>query len=152
VSPSGSGGSETERAEAADRTTPDPELLADRAGGPVDALVERETSAAAAEAGRIGGPGGGSAGEDPAMAPVEEAGGGEAEGFEQAEADLVEAASHGDPAPDPTRVAFTPEAESDESTARYGEPDEEDVTEVVRDPRDDRGDDPGEGPGLASER
>lgn len=33
---------------------------------------------------------------DPAMAPVFEAGGGEAEGFEMAEDDLVEHASHGD--------------------------------------------------------
>lgn len=33
---------------------------------------------------------------DPAMAPVREAGGGEAEGFELAEEELVEHASHGD--------------------------------------------------------
>ena len=87
-----------------------------------------------------------------ALRAVEEAGGGEAEGFEQAEADLVEAASHGDPAPDPTQVAFTPEAESDEATARYGEPDEEDVTEVVRDPSEKASDDPGEGHGIAADR
>lgn len=33
---------------------------------------------------------------DPAMAPVREAGGGESEGFEMAEEELVEHASHGD--------------------------------------------------------
>lgn len=33
---------------------------------------------------------------DPAMAPVYEAGGGESEGFEQAEEALIEHASHGD--------------------------------------------------------
>jgi hypothetical protein len=43
----------------------------------------------------LDGPGGDSA-VDPAMQPVIEAGGGVAEGFEQAEADLVEHASHGD--------------------------------------------------------
>ena len=37
--------------------------------------------------------------------PVEEAGGGEAEGFEQAEEELIEHASHGDPAPDPSELA-----------------------------------------------
>ncbi len=34
--------------------------------------------------------------DDPAMAPVYEAGGGESEGFEMAEDDLIEHASHGD--------------------------------------------------------
>src|SRR4051812_21410177 len=152
VSPVGGTGSDTERAERADSMTPDPELLSDRAGGPVDALVEQETNAAAAEAAGIGGrvdpegPG------DPALDPVYQAGGGEQEGFELAEEELVEHASHGDPAPDPTDAAFTPERESDLSTARYGEPDEEDVTEVVRDPRETAEDDPGEGPGLAADR
>ena len=35
----------------------------------------------------------------------DEAGGGEAEGFEQAEEELIEHASHGDPGPDPTNLA-----------------------------------------------
>jgi hypothetical protein len=35
---------------------------------------------------------------DPAMVPVLEAGGGESEGFEMAEAELIEHASHGDDA------------------------------------------------------
>jgi len=56
---------------------------------------QEETEAAAAEAGRIGG----IAGDedlDPALRPVIEGGGGEAEGFEEAEAALIEHASHGD--------------------------------------------------------
>jgi hypothetical protein len=116
--------------------------------------VERETEAAEAEAGAIGG----RAGDedlDPAQRPLTEAGEGEAEGFEEAERELIEAAEHGDPAGDPLADAAAPEAESDRSTAAYGEPDEVDPTEVVRDPDLDPGeaeDDPGEGPGRASER
>jgi hypothetical protein len=65
--------------------------------------------------------------------PVREAGGGEAEGFEMAEEELVNAASHADPiAVEP----FPPEVESDRSGAVYGEPDELDSTEVNRDPSD----------------
>jgi hypothetical protein len=68
-----------------------------------DARFERrEAEQAAAEAARIGGrPGdvGDMSGDgeiDPAERPVVEAGGGEAEGFEQAESALIEHASHGD--------------------------------------------------------
>jgi hypothetical protein len=50
--------------------------------------------------------------QDPAWQPVEEAGGGESEGFEQAERELIEHAEHGDPAPDPSTEAFPPEEES----------------------------------------
>lgn len=56
---------------------------------------QEETEAAAAEAARIGGVAG-DEGLDPAQRPVIEGGGGEAEGFEQAEAALIEHASHGD--------------------------------------------------------
>jgi hypothetical protein len=55
----------------------------------------RETEAAAVEAARIGGVAGDEE-LDPAQRAVIEAGGGEAEGFEQAEALLIEHASHGD--------------------------------------------------------
>ncbi|MBI5106682.1 MAG: hypothetical protein HZB46_17155, partial [Solirubrobacterales bacterium] len=157
VTAAGAGASEAEREEAATATAPDPEVLQRQAGGPVDQLVEEETSAAAAEAGAIGGRAGSRAAEDPAMEPVYEAGGGEAEGFEEAEAELIEAASHGDSRANPIEDAITPEVESDLSTAAYGEPDEEDVTEVTRDvdpatgkPREE--DDPGEGPGIAADR
>jgi hypothetical protein len=40
---------------------------------------------------------------------VREAGGGEAEGFELAEEELIEHASHGDPSPDPSNLAGKPE-------------------------------------------
>jgi hypothetical protein len=61
-----------------------------------------------------------------AARPVEEAGGGVAEGFEEAERQLEEEASHGDAGGDPELDAFPPEAESDEATAEYAEPDEAD--------------------------
>jgi hypothetical protein len=136
-----------------------------------DPLLRREESAAAAEAARIGGPGPETDG-DEADRPVEEAGGGEAEGFEIAERELAEQASHGDQRWSPEADAFSPEGEPDRPAAAgdeaapedlapegrgdrvapaYGEPDEVDPTEVVRDPREGP-DDPGEGPGLAAER
>ena len=69
-----------------------------------DPTVDRETDAAAKEAGNVGGPG---ADQDlpPAERAAAEHGGGQAEGFEQAERELIEHASHGDDAPDPTTLA-----------------------------------------------
>ena len=58
------------------------------------------------------------------MDPVYEAGGGEQEGFEEAEAELIENATHGGGHGNPTRDAFFPEREADRSTAVYGEGDE----------------------------
>ena len=84
---------------------------------------DREAEAAAAEAGQIGGPAPDSEA-DPAQRPVEEAGGGEAEGFEMAEDALRRQASHEDSGASPTQDAFTAEVESDRSGAEYGEPDE----------------------------
>lgn len=66
---------------------------------------------------------------DPAMAPVIEAGGGVAEGFEQSEAQLVDNASQG-PLDGTDRIlddAGEVEAEPDRGV--YGEADEEDVSE-----------------------
>jgi hypothetical protein len=64
---------------------------------------------------------------DPAMQPVEEAGGGVAEGFEQAEEDLIENASHGDGGGNPEVDAIDNEnAEAERSTAEYGDADDED--------------------------
>ena len=54
---------------------------------------------------------------------VREGGGGEAEGFEDAEAELIENAGHGEGNPLPDE--FTGEVESDLSGAEYGEADEE---------------------------
>jgi hypothetical protein len=66
---------------------------------------------------------------DPAMIPVIEAGGGVAEGFEQAEALLVDHATEG--APDGTsrilRDAFTPEEGAEHGV--YGEADQEATSE-----------------------
>jgi hypothetical protein len=118
---------------------------------PDDDLVREEEAAAAADARHIGGTAGDEDDFDPEMRPVYEAGGGEAEGFEQAEADLVENASHGDGRGDPEGDAFRGEVESDRSGAVYGEADEEDATEVVRDPETGP-DDPGAGPQITSER
>ena len=87
-------------------------------------IVAEEEAAAAAEAGAIGG-------EmprdeldmDPEMRPVYEAGGGDAEGFEQAEEMLIRNATHDEGGGKPLEDAFTPEAEADRSTAEYGEAD-----------------------------
>ncbi len=63
--------------------------------------------------------------EDPARRPVDEAGGGEAEGFELAEEELRENAEHGELNPrDPIRDAFTPEEETDVADPEYGEADD----------------------------
>jgi hypothetical protein len=88
-----------------------------------DVHAQREAERAAHEAGGVGGRA--PADEDPERRPVDEAGGGEAEGFEQAEADLRENAEHGELNPrDPNRDAFTPEEESDLADAEYGEADD----------------------------
>ena len=123
--------------------------MAERA--PDDDLIREEEAAAAAEAAGIGGIAGDEDDFSPEMRPVYEAGGGEAEGFEQAEADLIDNAQHGDGHGDPLSDAFTPEAESDRSDATYGQADEEKVSEVVSDPGQ-AGDDPGAGPKISSER
>jgi hypothetical protein len=56
--------------------------------------VVRETNAAAAAASRIGGRVRQT--EDPAMDPVYQAGGGEEEGWEATDAELIESATHGE--------------------------------------------------------
>jgi len=95
-----------------------------------DDFATREERAAAAEAGSIGGRQPDIGGDDDAPVdeswrPVREAGGGEQEGFEVAEHDLVRNARHDDGRAYPERDAFTPEHESDRSTAEYGQADEE---------------------------
>jgi hypothetical protein len=83
-------------------------------------LIEEEEDAAAAEAAQIGGrvP---VDEEDPALQPLAEAGQGEAEGFELAEKDLEDIASHGDQHRFPDNVPSAPEQETG---AEYGEADE----------------------------
>jgi hypothetical protein len=117
---------------------------------PEDPLLRREETAAADEAGSIGGSRPDYEGDESAR-PLEEGGEGEAEGFELAERDLAEEASHGDARRSPEADEFAPEEESDRPEAVYGEADEVDPTEVVRDPREGE-DDPGGGPGLAPDR
>jgi hypothetical protein len=95
-------------------------------------FATRQEWEAAAEARAIGGSGpavGGVDDEpvDEARRPVYEAGGGEAEGFELAEHDLIRNASHDDGEAFPERDGFTPEVESDRSPAEYGEADEEEL-------------------------
>ena len=60
--------------------------------------------------------------------PLDEAGQGEAEGFEQAEQELIEHASHGDPGPDPSHLAGEPE--EFRSDAEFGEADHVESSEV----------------------
>jgi hypothetical protein len=85
-----------------------------------EALAEEEAEAAAAEAAEIGGEVQKDS-EDPAEQPLIEAGEGEAEGFELAEKDLEDIASHGDQHRFPDNVPPPPE---EETNAEYGEPDE----------------------------
>lgn len=54
--------------------------------------------------------------------PLREAGQGEAEGFEEAEAALIEHASHGDDGPDPSHLAGAPEDPA-AADVEYGEAD-----------------------------
>ena len=85
-----------------------------------DPIADEEAEAAAAEAARIGGrvaP----LSDDPAREPLEEAGEGEAEGFELAEEELIDNASHGDQKHFPDSDAPPPEEPSEVS---YAEPDQ----------------------------
>ncbi|MEY2441342.1 MAG: hypothetical protein QOJ46_768 [bacterium] len=94
-------------------------------------FATREERLAAAEAAAIGGRGPDVGGVDPsetvdeALRPVYEAGGGEQDGFELAERDLIRNASHDDGTAFPERDAFTPEVESDEASVEYAEVDQE---------------------------
>jgi hypothetical protein len=102
--------SETERAERAEATVPEPRK-------DDDPLVAEQEAAAAAEAAAIGGRTPDDAGGEPAAKPIYEAGGGEQEGFEAAESDLIEQASHGESRGNPERDAISPEVEADRSGA-----------------------------------
>lgn len=123
---------------------------------PEDPLVRSEEDAAAAEAAHIGGDPPRYDDEEALPAdeearPLIEGGEGVAEGFETAERDLRETATHGENRYDPELHDFGDEESAGDGDAVPGEPDEIDVTEVVRDPREGP-DDPGEGPGIAADR
>jgi len=124
---------------------------------PEDPLLRREEAAAAREAAGIGGQPpeyqdeeGRGVGE--ADRPVLEGGEGVEEGFEIAEEDLRETASHAENRYDPEARDFGAEESAGDADAVSGEPDEVDVTETVRDPEAGTDDDPGEGPGISHDR
>ena len=124
---------------------------------PEDPLLRREENAAAREAGSIGGrppeyedEEGFAADEE--TRPLIEGGEGVEEGFETAERDLRETASHSENRYDPAAHDFGDEESAGEGDAISGEPDEIDVTETVRDPDAGPGEDPGEGPGISHDR
>ncbi len=109
----------------------DPEKLTDVPAfepAPTDALEIEAEEKAAAEAGAIGGVSG-EEGLPEAERPLAESGEGEAEGFEQSEAALIEGASHGDPAGNPLGDRFTPEEAGAEGLSTYGEADHVEVSE-----------------------
>lgn len=98
-----------------------------------DPIAEEEAEAAASEAAEIGGPAPDDPVDDPAQRPLVEGGGGEAEGFELAEAELIDNAEHGDQKRFPNRDAGRPEEPTD--TTAFGEADEEipqDADEAIR--------------------
>jgi len=91
--------------------------------GDEDYVSEQEAEAAR-EASAIGGDTGGDYGVDESERALAEAGQGEAEGFELAEQELVENASHdADSNPDPTHMAGREEA-SDPTAQSHGEADD----------------------------
>jgi hypothetical protein len=144
VPPPAQPASDTERRERADALRPDPDATGAR--DPDAQLVAEEESAAAAEAAQIGGLAPRDA-SDPAMDPVYQQ-----DGWEAAERDLIENATHGDGGGNPLRDAFTAEVESDRSTAVYGESDRTTSTEIRHDPGEEP-DDPMDGdPNLSADR
>lgn len=89
---------------------------------------------AAAEAAAIGGqpssePPATDAEQDPALQPLQEAGQGEAEGFEEAERALVEHASHGDLHAARRVLEDAPSREEDERASEAGQADGERTNE-----------------------
>jgi hypothetical protein len=105
---------------------------------PDEQRVLEEEAAAAREAGKIGGRSG-TEDMDPAERASAEHGGGESEGFEQAEDRLEETATHGDGrGADPLRDAGEPEGDAPRGT--YGEADEVDSTETDEDTQGTPGD------------
>ena len=133
-----------------------------------DVLLEHEEQAAADEAAHIGGPPH-PAGTDEAARPLEEAGEGVAEGYEESERELAEQATHGEdrwvPEPFPTEGGedrlpadagdrepqeLVPEAGPDRVQPSYSDPDAIAPTELRIDLREDAPD-PDESPLVAPE-
>jgi len=99
----------------------------ERIHGDEDYVAEQER-AAAEDAVEVGG--GAPSGEvDESERALSEAGQGESEGFELAEEELIENASHAESAsPDPTHLAG--EAEESQPGAEYGEADSEEIEDA----------------------
>lgn len=98
---------------------------------------QQESDLAAEEAAAIGG----RAGDedlDPAERPVREAGGGEAEGFEEAEAALIDHASHGDQRPAHTILRDQSPSEEQNTRRDDAEADSERSSEIDTDESADR--------------
>ena len=122
-----------------------------------DDLLRREEEAARREAAGIGGRRPEYENEeglpaDESERVLEEGGEGVEEGFEVAEEDLVESATHGENRYDPETRDFGDDESAGDADAIDAEPDEIDVTETVRDPEAGTDDDPGEGPGISHDR
>jgi hypothetical protein len=104
-------------------TTPDP--------------VREEADKAAAEAAAIGGRPSleplSQEQSDEAARPVLEGGGGEAEGFEEAQRELVEHASHGDQHAARQAIEDAPDSSDDARAAASGDPDGERSSERAED-------------------
>ncbi|HEY1507917.1 MAG TPA: hypothetical protein VGF93_02880 [Solirubrobacteraceae bacterium] len=98
---------------------------------------QEQEQAAAAEAARIGGsPSSGDEPEvDEAQRPLEEAGQGEAEGFELAERELIEHASHGDQHAARRAAQDAPSISDDGHGVEGGEADEAHSSESTQDDR-----------------
>ncbi len=92
-----------------------------------EAFVAEQEEAAAEEAGSIGGQGSGGDDLTDAERPVAEGGGGESEGFEQAEQLLEEHATHGESGPDPSHLAGKAE-EPEAADPVHGDADEVDAS------------------------
>lgn len=91
--------------------------------------VAEQERVAAEDAASIGGDPGGDYEGDESERALAEAGGGQAEGFELAEQELIENASHeADAAPDPTHLASEPE--DDRTGAEYSESDTEPIEDA----------------------
>ena len=91
---------------------------------PDDRIVDDEEEAAAAEAGHIGGDRPDYYDKDESQRPLEEAGEGESEGFELAEEDLVEEASHGDESRSPELDGWDEDAGAEKIDPTYGDADD----------------------------
>jgi hypothetical protein len=101
-------------------------------------LERRQEDAAAAQAGAIGGrpsadPAPVEGEPDDAQRPLDEAGQGEAEGFEQAERALAEHSSHGDQHSAYQAIEDAPEGSDDARAAEAGEADTARSTERLTD-------------------